>query len=145
MTRYTPGSIIVPVGQVVETETAQPIAWAPKRRLISQASETNQAQPLTIRKLASLGIAVETDLAQALSRSKRRTLGPSVETDLAQSLAWNPKCRLVGPAAETDLAQPMISSAGTKLLNVVAVVVTMNRQVPRLLSVTPSTPRTVMI
>ena len=40
----TSGAIIVPVGQVTETDLAQPIAWAPKRRLVGMVSETDIAQ-----------------------------------------------------------------------------------------------------
>src|SRR3990172_1760690 len=124
-TRAAAAGQTIALGQVTETDLAQAISWAPKRRLLGQVTETDLAQAfgvrktkalgqvtesdlaqsLTSRKTKALGQVTETDLAQALTRVKTRALGQVTETDLAQALAWAPKHRLLGQVTETDLAQ----------------------------------------
>jgi hypothetical protein len=95
------GPFIIAVGQVLETNFAQAIAWAPKRRLIGQVTETN--------------------LAQALSRLKTRVVGQVVETNLAQAISVSPLRRLVTQVVETNLAQAitaLLAGAGAFLQTV---------------------------
>jgi len=101
------GGQIIALGQVTETDLAQAISWAPKRRLLGQVTETDLAQALSGRKTKALGQVTETDLAQALTARKTLVLGQATETDLAQAIT-----RLVagqtiplGQVSETDLAQ----------------------------------------
>jgi len=75
---------IIAVAQVIETDLAQAITWAPKNRLVGQITET--------------------DLAQAIGRLKIKALGQVAEIDLAQAVSWAPKNRLVAQAVETDFA-----------------------------------------
>lgn len=49
VTTFKPGAQTVAVGQATETDTAQAISWAPKRRLVGQVSETDLAQGMTSR------------------------------------------------------------------------------------------------
>lgn len=113
-----PGSIVVPVNQVAETDTAQPVAWAPKRRLVNRVTETDLAQPLTRRKLKTLGLALETDLAQALAKRKLKGLGLTTESDLAQVILWSPKRRIIGQVVEVDLAPPLTVVKGRLIASV---------------------------
>jgi DNA-binding transcriptional regulator YdaS (Cro superfamily) len=138
----TSGEIIVPVGQATETDLAQPIAWAPKHRVVGQVTEADLAQGLTLRKSRTLGQVLEADLAQSVARLKAkgvsqvtetdtaqawgriksRTIGQVSETDLAQAMMWAPKRRLVGMVSETDMAQAVfVVSAGQATLHILPV------------------------
>lgn len=97
----------IAIGQATETDVAQPIAWAPKNRLVNQVLETDTAQAVAHLKLKALGQVLETDLAQPLAHAKVKAIGQCTETDTAQPIAWAPKNRLVNQALETDLAQPI--------------------------------------
>lgn len=134
----------IAVGQVTETDTAQAIAWAPKRRFVNQVTETDLAQPITRRKTAAVGQVVETDLAQPIARLKTKLVsqasetdlaqaivrsgitvpvGQVIETDVAQPIAVNPIRRLVGQVTETDVARaitPVLSGAGNEIMVVIA-------------------------
>jgi len=106
-TRAAAAGQTIALGQVTETDLAQAISWAPKRRLLGQVTETDLAQALSGRKTKALGQVTETDLAQALTARKTLVLGQATETDLAQAIT-----RLVagqtiplGQVSETDLAQ----------------------------------------
>ena len=99
------GGQTIAVGQVVETDLAQALTWAPKRRLVGQALETDLAQAIARVKTKTVGQAAETDLAQTVARLKTKAIGQVAETDLAQAIAWAPKARLIGQVAEIDLAQ----------------------------------------
>lgn len=97
----TASALSATVGQVSETDLAQPIAVNPKRRLVNQIAETDLAQPLTHRKLRALGQASEAELAQSISVKKTKVLGQSSEADLAQALTHR-KTKLLGQALEDD-------------------------------------------
>jgi hypothetical protein len=98
------GGQTIAVGQVTETDVAQPISWAPKNRFVNLATETDLAQAVTRRKTLAIGQASETDAAQPVVATKRKALGQTSETDLAQAVAHE-KARALGQATETDLAQ----------------------------------------
>lgn len=100
------GAQTVAVNQATETDTAQPIAWAPKRRLVNPASETDTAQAIARVKSRALGQVSETDTAQSVGRLKTRSVGQAAETDSAQPVG-KAKARAVGQAAETDTAQAL--------------------------------------
>jgi hypothetical protein len=108
------GELIVAVSQVLETDLAQSMAWAPKHRLIAQAAELDAGFGIASLKLRALGQASEADLAQALSSLKARLLGQSIETDLAQALT-SAKVLAIAAALETDLAQ-LIGRSKAQLL-----------------------------
>src|SRR3990172_4009030 len=105
------GGQIIALGQVTETDLAQAISWAPKRRLLGQVTETDLAQALTGRKTLVLGQATETDLAQAITRlvaGQTIPLGQVSETDLAQAFGVR-KTKALGQVTESDLAQSLTS------------------------------------
>lgn len=122
------------VSQVVETDSAQAITWAPKIRAaaqaletdlaqiisrrktagVAQASESDAAQGLSARKTRAAAQVAETDLAQAVSRSKTKALSQPLETDLAQAVA-RLKAKLIAKAAESDLAQPVTRQTGQSI------------------------------
>lgn len=124
------------IGQALEADTAQPVSWAPKRRLVGQATETDLAQAIVRSKLRALGQAietdtagavagrktravgqaVETDIAQALTKAKRKALGQATETDLSQAITAR-KTRAIGQASEADSAQP-VTATGNKIIAV---------------------------
>src|SRR3990172_8634321 len=108
------GELIVAVNQVLETDLAQLMAWAPKHRLIAQAAELDANFGIASLKLRTLGQASEADLAQALSSLKARLLGQSSEVDLAQALT-SAKVLAIAGALETDLAQ-LIGRSKAQLL-----------------------------
>jgi len=99
----------VELGQAVETDLAQAVAWAPKRRLVAQALETDLAQAIASLKTKAIAQASETDLAQAIARRKTKLLGQSSETDLAQTVTRPGAAIPVAQALETDLAQAIAS------------------------------------
>lgn len=102
-----PGSLVVSVSQAFETDLSRPIAWAPKKRLVSQVTASDAAQPLTHRKLRTLSIPLEADLAHALARLKTKTCSLAIELDLAQGLSRS-KVKTTGRAVELDQALVMI-------------------------------------
>lgn len=128
------GALSATVNQATETDTAQAVTWAPKKRTVGQVTEADIAQPVTRRKALTVGQVIEVDFAQAITRVKRKTIGQVSETDLAQTvtrsgvtvavgqvnetdtaqaIAWAPKRRLVGQALEQDLAQPIVRAGTT--------------------------------
>lgn len=110
----------VAVGQVTETDTAQPITWAPKNRLVNQVIETDIAQAITRVKIYAVGQVTKTDTAQPITKAISKPVGQVVETDTAQALGivkYNPVDQIV----ETDTAQPIST---VKLLSVPQVVET---------------------
>jgi len=121
VTRSTPGTIIVPVGQATEADAAQPVAINPQRRLISAASDIALAQPLTIRKLKTLGIAIDNELAQAMARCNTTAVVQAAEVELAHPSSWNPKRRVIGQAIEVNFAQPIGAIFGALARNLVHV------------------------
>lgn len=95
----------IAVGQVTETDLAQPITHL-KTKALGQVTETDLSQAIRVVKTKTLGQVTETDLAQPISvNPKRRLVGQVLETDLAQAITWAPKRRLVNQVLETDLAQ----------------------------------------
>lgn len=97
----------IAVGQCFETDVAHEISWAPKHRLLGQASESDLAQAITSRKTLALGQASETDLAQGITPFKSYGVGQCAETDAAQPITSR-KVKAVGQASETDLAQAIV-------------------------------------
>jgi len=93
----------VAVSQATETDLAQPIAWPPQR-LVQRALEVDLAQSITAAKARAIGQALETDLAQAITVAKARAIGQALETDLAQPVAPVGPV-LLGQALEVDVAQ----------------------------------------
>jgi hypothetical protein len=133
----------IAVGQVTETDVAQAVTWAPKRRMVGQVVETDLAQAIARIKSVAVSQALETDIAQAISARKTATIGqvletdvafglvlPAqiiavgqvVETDIAQPIAWAPKRRLVGQVFETDIAQPITPISGAVPSEVMVVI-----------------------
>lgn len=102
------GPKIVAIGQVVETDLAQPVTRV-KSKSLGQVTETDLAQALVHRKLKLLGQPSETDLAQSIAHQKLKLLGQPSETDLAQAVRRT-ILRVVLQATETDLAQPVAHS-----------------------------------
>lgn len=95
------------IGQVVETDIAQPLGRS-KRKVVGQVVETSTAQPVTREKRRTVGQVTETDTAQPVSRAKRRTLGQVTETDTAQPVTkLGSKVGAIGQVTETDLAQAL--------------------------------------
>lgn len=104
------GEIVVAVGLVTESDTAQSITWAPKHRLLGQASEADTAQALTSLKTISVAQVTETNVAQALSALKTLAIGQASETDFAQPITTTGEIIVaVGIATEADLAQAITS------------------------------------
>ena len=67
---------IVAVGQATETDTANAVAWAPKKRLAAQVVETDTANAVAWSPKNRLAAQItETDTAQAVVRNKTRTVG----------------------------------------------------------------------
>lgn len=116
----------VALGQASETDTANATAWAPKNRLVGQASEIDTSQTMTRRKTRALGQVPETDTATTFGRLKTLLLGRTPETDTAQTLSHGQQIplnqaseldsaraitvqlrRLVDRALETDTAQAL--------------------------------------
>lgn len=95
--------ITATVNQATETDLAQPIAWAPKKRLLGQASEADTAQGVARLKAKAIGQPSETDAAQAATALKATALGQPGETDAAQVVSVL-KTRAVGQTSETDSA-----------------------------------------
>lgn len=113
------GALTGTVNQVTETDTAQAISWAPKRRIVNQTSEADTAQAITIAKSLGVGQVSETDLAQAISVGKRLAVGQATEIDLAQPItASNAKVIAVGQAAETDLAQAILWAPKIRVIGI---------------------------
>jgi ACT domain-containing protein len=96
----------IAVAQVTETDLAQTVAWAPKRRLVGQIAESDLAQATARLKTRAISQISETDLAQAVAHLKRLLLGQTSETDLAQAIS-RLKTALIAVVSETDLAQPI--------------------------------------
>lgn len=97
----------ISVGQVTETDTAQAIAWAPKRRLVNQVTETDTAQAMTRRKSVLVAQVSESDLCQGISPARRYPVAQVSEVDLAQALVA-PKLIAVDQVSEIDLAQSIL-------------------------------------
>jgi hypothetical protein len=96
----------IAVGQVSETDTAQAVAWAPKRRLVGQVSEIDIAQPVAWAPKRRLVAQVqETDTAQPITVRRSFPVAQVEEVDTAQPIAWAPKHRSVNRVFETDTAQ----------------------------------------
>ncbi len=121
--KTNPGNVVVStatitqsVNQALETDIAQPVAWAPKNRFVGQAIETDIAFAITASKIRAIGQAIETDLAQPMTVAKIVHIGQAIETDLAQPIAWAPKNRLVRQAIETDIAQPIAWAPKNRLV-----------------------------
>lgn len=112
---FSAGAHVIAIGQVVETDSAQPIARK-KLKTINQVVETDTAQSIAKLKQHAMGQVVETDLAQTLARRKQKAIGQATETDTAQSLS-RLKQRTIGQVTETDFAQP-ISPSGQKIVAV---------------------------
>lgn len=96
---------VVSIGLASETDTAQPFTVR-KTAAIGLASETDAALPMTARKTAALGLASETDTALSIVRSNRIAIGLASETDTAQPMTVR-KTAAIGLASETDTAQSM--------------------------------------
>lgn len=79
------------------------ISSGPHIIAVGQVTETDTAQPITRVKTKAIGQATETDLAQAISKKKTKAIGLVTETDLAQPIKWAPKIRRLGQATETDV------------------------------------------
>lgn len=103
---YGGGGQTIAVAQAAETDTAQPVAWAPKNRLAAQASETDVANTVTVTKTATVVQAAETDTAQPITALKTVAVAQVVETDIAQPVT-PVKTVILGQAPEFDLAQPV--------------------------------------
>ena len=106
--RSAPTGQTISVDQVSETDTAQAVAWAPKRRLVGQVVETDTAQAMAINPIHRLvGQVVEIDTAQAITVRRTFPVNQVSEVDTAQAITWAPKNRLVARVFETDTAQAM--------------------------------------
>ena len=93
----------VAVSQATETDLAQPIAWPPQR-LVQRALEVDLAQSITAAKARAIGQALEVDVAQAITVAKAQSIGQALEVDLAQPVAPVGPV-LLGQALEVDVAQ----------------------------------------
>jgi len=80
------GVLVIPVGQALEADVTQAIAWAPKLRLVGLVSEVDLAQAMSRRKTLGIAQAIESDLAVALGRLKTVTVAQLLELDLAQPI-----------------------------------------------------------
>jgi hypothetical protein len=96
-----------PIGLVTETDTAQ-AATRRKTKTIGQTTETDTAQAVTSRKTKTIGQITETDTAQAVTSRKTKTIGQTTETDTAQA-ATRRKTKTIGQVLETDTAQAVTS------------------------------------
>lgn len=105
------GGITQAVGQVTETDIAQPVSSA-KAKTLGLATEADAAQAVTSAKTKTLGLATETDAAQPVTTAKARTIGQPTETDAALALTAA-KVKTIGLATETDLAQPVTAGDAT--------------------------------
>lgn len=74
-----PASQTVAVGQAVETDTANAVAWAPKHRLVRQATETDLA--IGPADLVDVGQATETDTAFPVSAVKKPVIQYKIQID----------------------------------------------------------------
>jgi hypothetical protein len=116
------GGQTVAVGQVTETNTAQPITGG-KRNTIGQVVETDTAQSITKRKAITIGQVTETDTAQPIAKIKQKLIGQVTETDTAQTIT-RVKARIIGQASETDTAQSITRVFVPKFIAVTQVVET---------------------
>lgn len=101
--------ITQPVNQVVETDTAQPVAWAPKHRLVEQTVEADTPQPVASLKTKALNQAAEADAAQPIAAAKTKAVGQIAETNTAQAVA-SAKVKAIAQVVEADTAQPVAST-----------------------------------
>jgi len=99
----------VAIGQVTESELAQPMAVAPMYRLANQVAEANAAQALTAAKRLAIVQATETQLAQGLTIQKALAIGQAPEASLAQPMTGR-KVLAIGQASEAELAQALTVS-----------------------------------
>lgn len=109
--------LTVAVGQVVETDSAQPVAWAPKHRLVNQVSEVSLAQSLTPKKAKEIAQALDTELAQAVAHLKAKAIAQALETDLSQAIAHS-KTKGVGQVSEVSLAQSLTARKAREVAQV---------------------------
>ena len=112
-----PGEITAGVGQVLETDTAQPIGY-PIARLISQAFEVDQA--FQLGKAIQINQVTETDAAMGATSMKGLTIGQVLETDTPITISPQ-KLKSLGLVTETDLAQLIdVISAAISVLVITA-------------------------
>lgn len=100
------GPTTVPVNQVTETDTAQPVRVL-RSRTVVQVTETDTPQAIAKIKIKAVLQAPETDTPQAITRRKIKTVLQTVETDTAQSITRTTPVRMVNQITETDTAQPI--------------------------------------
>lgn len=102
-----PAVLSAVIGQVVDTETAQPIGRL-KQLAIGQAVETDTAQPITRRVARAVGQVSEVDTAQAIAnRIHTRLIGQTTETDTAQVVGRLAHVKAIGQVSEVDTAQTL--------------------------------------
>lgn len=104
-------------GEIFETDEARTIT---PHKTLGRASETDEAQAITVLKTRAVGLASESDTAQAITLEADLTLGLASETDAAQTMTSR-KTKLINEVAlvETDTAQA-ITGLKTKLIGFAA-------------------------
>jgi hypothetical protein len=102
------GAITPAMGQLSETDTAQPITRR-KIKTLGQLTETDTAQPITHVHQRTLGQLTETDTAQPVGRLKRKTLGEAQETDVVFTIirSGTTKTVVLGLLSDTESLQPV--------------------------------------
>lgn len=91
------------IAQVAENDLAQPITRAAITVNITQVSETDLAQGISVRKTMAVLQVIETDAAQSLIVRKIKLISQVTEIDAAQAVTSR-KVMALGQAGETDLA-----------------------------------------
>ena len=102
-----PAGQTIPIGQVVESETPQPIT-ARKVEAAAQTAEVELAQPIAEQKRVTVAQRIETELAQPITVRKIETVAQVVEVEVAQAIArvthWPSP---LGQPSEVEAAQPI--------------------------------------
>lgn len=123
ISRVTGGALTGNVGQITETNIAQPIGrlktkaigmvidtqvsrpvTATKSRVLGQVTETDSARLFSITK--GMGQVTETNLGRSVTASKIKTLGLTTATDVAQTVS-RLKSRSLGQVTQTDTSRPI--------------------------------------
>jgi hypothetical protein len=96
---------IIPVTQVSETDTSQAISVR-KTKTLGQNSETDTANPITVYKpiYRTVNQVTETDTSNSITSKKTTSIGQSSTTDTSQTLTSH-KSKSTGQSSETDTAQ----------------------------------------
>jgi len=93
------------LGRPTETDLVQPISIGGNHTIqVGQVLETDTCQPITRVKTKILGLTTGTNTALAVTRVHQRTLGQPTTTEIAQKITRRID---IGPATETDTALAM--------------------------------------